>query len=124
MATFTIRVPDEMHERIKAAADEDRRSMNSEIEWLLDAALTKRQILADADARGRREGEQAREARENSGPMATANADPCPDCGAAVTSWEYVPGTITVHPCGHQLDMDRVAELRWDWDRRTASASS
>jgi len=54
------------------------------------------------------------------GPMPTTNADPCPDCGAAVTSWEYVPGTITVHPCGHHLDMDRVAELRWDWDRPVA----
>lgn len=43
MATFTIRIPDEMRDRIKAAADEDRRSMNGEIEWLLESSLAGRQ---------------------------------------------------------------------------------
>ena len=43
MATFTIRIPDEMRDRIKAAADEDRRSMNGEIEWLLESSLVSRQ---------------------------------------------------------------------------------
>lgn len=42
MATFTIRIPDEMRDRIKAAADEDRRSMNGEIEWLLESSLASR----------------------------------------------------------------------------------
>jgi hypothetical protein len=43
MATFTIRIPDEMRDRIKAAADEDRRSMNGEIEWLLESSLDQRE---------------------------------------------------------------------------------
>ena len=43
MAQFTIRIPDEMRDRIKAAADEDRRSMNGEIEWLLESSLLSRQ---------------------------------------------------------------------------------
>ena len=43
MATFTIRIPDEMRDRIKAAADEDRRSMNGEIEWLLGSSLDRRE---------------------------------------------------------------------------------
>jgi hypothetical protein len=43
MATFTIRIPDEMRDRIKAAADEDRRSMNGEIEWLLGSSLEQRE---------------------------------------------------------------------------------
>ncbi len=39
MAQFTIRIADELHDRIKAAAAEDRRSGNGEIEWLLEMAL-------------------------------------------------------------------------------------
>lgn len=42
MATFTIRISDEMRDRIKSAADEDRRSMNGEVEWLLEGALARR----------------------------------------------------------------------------------
>lgn len=42
MAQFTIRIPDEMRDRIKAAADADKRSMNAEIEWLLESALASR----------------------------------------------------------------------------------
>ena len=39
MAQFTIRIDDELHARIKAAAAEDKRSRNGEIEWLLQVAL-------------------------------------------------------------------------------------
>ena len=42
MAQFTIRVPDEMHGRIKTAAGEDTRSLNGEIVHLLAYALTHR----------------------------------------------------------------------------------
>ena len=42
MAQFTIRVPDELHADVKRAAEEDRRSGNGEIEWLLAAALARR----------------------------------------------------------------------------------
>jgi hypothetical protein len=41
MAQFTIRIPDEMRDRIRQAAAEDRRSMNAEIEWLLDTSLSR-----------------------------------------------------------------------------------
>ena len=46
MAQFTIRIPDEARDRIKAAAGEDRRSMNGEIEWLLERGLDYRDGLA------------------------------------------------------------------------------
>ena len=46
MATFTIRIPDEMRDRIKTAAGEDHRSMNGEIEWLLERGLDYRDRLA------------------------------------------------------------------------------
>ena len=39
MAAFTIRIPDEMRDRIRQRAETDKRSVNGEIEWLLDAAL-------------------------------------------------------------------------------------
>jgi hypothetical protein len=39
MAQFTIRIPDELRDRIKTAAGEDLRSMTAEIEWLLDTGL-------------------------------------------------------------------------------------
>jgi len=42
MAQFTIRISDELRDRIKTAAEQDKRSMNGEIEWLLDAMLTAR----------------------------------------------------------------------------------
>ncbi len=50
MAQFTIRIPDEMRERIKAAAAQDIRSLNGEVEWLLDAALRSREISPPAVA--------------------------------------------------------------------------
>jgi hypothetical protein len=43
MAQFTIRIPDELRDRIVAAAGADKRSMNGEIEWLLEAALDHRE---------------------------------------------------------------------------------
>ncbi len=51
MAQFTIRVPDEMRERIKRAAEGDRRSMNAEIEWLLDDALARREECSGSGAK-------------------------------------------------------------------------
>jgi plasmid stability protein len=40
MSTITIRdVPDELHEAIKAQAERDRRSMNSEILFMLESAV-------------------------------------------------------------------------------------
>lgn len=42
MTQFTIRIPDELRDRIVAAAGEDKRSMNGEIEWLLERALAAR----------------------------------------------------------------------------------
>jgi len=43
MATFTIRIPDEMRDRIRQAAADDKRSMNGEIEWLLSDSLDRRE---------------------------------------------------------------------------------
>jgi hypothetical protein len=40
MAQFTIRIPDEMRDRIRSAAEGHKRSLNGEIEWLLEAGLT------------------------------------------------------------------------------------
>lgn len=53
MAQFTIRVRDEIRDRIKKVAGEDHRSMNGEIEWLLESALCQREILGDAVHAGR-----------------------------------------------------------------------
>jgi predicted HicB family RNase H-like nuclease len=39
MIKFTLRIPDDLHERLAAQADTDRRSLNSEILHLLEAAL-------------------------------------------------------------------------------------
>ena len=56
MAQFTIRVPDDLHERLKAAAAADKRSMNGEIEWLLLVALGHRDAI-DGPAPALRDGE-------------------------------------------------------------------
>ena len=44
MATknINIRIPDELHALIKASADADRRSMNSQIIFLIEAGLAAR----------------------------------------------------------------------------------
>lgn len=49
MAQFTIRIPDDLHDRIKTAADEDRRSMNGEIEWLLADSLNHRETAIEKE---------------------------------------------------------------------------
>ena len=36
---LTVRIPRELHGQITALADEDRRSLNSEIVWLLEIAV-------------------------------------------------------------------------------------
>lgn len=43
MAKVTIRIPDELHDDIKELADRSRRSLNSEIVWLLEQALTQQE---------------------------------------------------------------------------------
>lgn len=40
MGSITIRLPDEMLDTIRAMADRDHRSVNGEIAWLLEQALT------------------------------------------------------------------------------------
>ena len=45
MIKFTLRIPEDLHERLTTQADTDRRSLNSEILHLLDVALT----AVDAD---------------------------------------------------------------------------
>ena len=39
MATLTLRIPDAMHELIKKAAEDDVRSVNEQITWLLRLGL-------------------------------------------------------------------------------------
>ncbi|MER5536654.1 Arc family DNA-binding protein [Streptomyces mirabilis] len=40
MIRFSLRIPEDLHERVTARAAADRRSLNSEILYLLEAALT------------------------------------------------------------------------------------
>jgi hypothetical protein len=42
MPKLNLRLPDDLHAALKAAADEDQRSLNGEILWLLRAALAQR----------------------------------------------------------------------------------
>jgi hypothetical protein len=44
MATFTIRIPDELQDRIKTSAEKDKRSVNAEIEWMLESFIVMRQM--------------------------------------------------------------------------------
>ncbi|HEX5497563.1 MAG TPA: Arc family DNA-binding protein [Mycobacteriales bacterium] len=41
-AKITVRIPTDLHTRVVAAAQADRRSLNGEILWLLEQALTQR----------------------------------------------------------------------------------
>jgi hypothetical protein len=50
MARFSLRIPDDLHERVAARAAADRRSLNSEILHLLEVAL--RTPAADAESPG------------------------------------------------------------------------
>ena len=43
MKKITIRIDDDQHAQIVAAAGEDRRSLNSEIQWLLEQGLETRE---------------------------------------------------------------------------------
>lgn len=42
-----LRLPDELHDRLKAAAENDLRSLHSEILWLLDRSLADRDAPAE-----------------------------------------------------------------------------
>ena len=55
MATLHVRnVPDELYDKLKALADEDRRSLSSEVIWLLEEAVVagshRRRVMAALDA--------------------------------------------------------------------------
>jgi len=39
MVNYTLRIPDETYEQIRAAADQARRSIHAEILWLLEQQL-------------------------------------------------------------------------------------
>jgi hypothetical protein len=39
---ISVRIPEDLHTRIKTASEQDRRSLNSEILWLIEQGLTKR----------------------------------------------------------------------------------
>ena len=54
MATFTIRIPDEMHERLKKAAAVETRSLNGEIVHLLDCALAQQEAIQEKIEAARR----------------------------------------------------------------------
>jgi hypothetical protein len=42
MKRLYLRLDDDLHERLVAAAETDRRSLNAEITWLLEWSLTER----------------------------------------------------------------------------------
>lgn len=50
MKNINIRFEDSLHARLKEAAGQDRRSFNSEVQWLLTFALVSRERLAIAEA--------------------------------------------------------------------------
>ena len=39
MKNINVRVPDDLHARIKQASEDDRRSLNAEILWLIEHGL-------------------------------------------------------------------------------------
>lgn len=39
MVNYTLRVPENLYDKIKAAAERNRRSIHAEILWLLEGAL-------------------------------------------------------------------------------------
>jgi hypothetical protein len=39
MATLTLRLSDELHLRLRRAADDDHRSINAELEWMIESML-------------------------------------------------------------------------------------
>jgi plasmid stability protein len=50
MTKYTMRFPDELYARLKAAAAADRRSIHEEVLWLLETALTSRNAPASPDS--------------------------------------------------------------------------
>jgi hypothetical protein len=42
VAAFTIRIPDELRDQVRTAAENDRRSVNGQIEWMLWQQLGQR----------------------------------------------------------------------------------
>jgi len=52
MTQTSIRIPDKLRDRVVASAARNKRSMNSEIEWLLEAGLPKWWIATDQLTRG------------------------------------------------------------------------
>jgi hypothetical protein len=54
MATLTLRISDEMNERLKATAAEDHRSLNSQIIYFLDHSLAMRDEIAENAEAARR----------------------------------------------------------------------
>jgi hypothetical protein len=48
MIRFTLRLPAELHARLKKAAERDRRSIHAEILWLLEGALKDEEQLEGA----------------------------------------------------------------------------
>jgi hypothetical protein len=59
MGQLTIRTDDELHQRITQAAEQDRRSINQEMLWLLEAGLMNRDQVRAAAPRAtvRRKGD-------------------------------------------------------------------
>jgi predicted HicB family RNase H-like nuclease len=43
MAELTVRIPDDLHAQVREAAQEDRRSVNAEILWLIEQGLAARE---------------------------------------------------------------------------------
>lgn len=44
MSSIHLRLPDYLHIRLKERAEEDRRSLNAEIVWLLEQALVESEV--------------------------------------------------------------------------------
>jgi hypothetical protein len=44
MATLTLRLTDELHKRLRRAANEDHRSINAELEWMIESMLDFRAV--------------------------------------------------------------------------------
>jgi len=42
MRTMSLRIPDDLHAELSSAAEEDRRSLNRQIEWMLRQSLNGR----------------------------------------------------------------------------------
>jgi hypothetical protein len=39
MKSISVRIPDDLHARVKTASESDRRSLNAEILWLIERGL-------------------------------------------------------------------------------------